>query len=146
MATFRFNFLEETAEGGDTAEENGQQIGALSTATNQDTGSEDVRIIPAPAQEDDLIASEELSKLQFGEYILYRLDDEDHSSDYDLIPGAYEGGRKVTLCGILLLNLTQSIRSGNAPWISSAIYPRYLQIIKRGNQSWSLVVVMAFLE
>jgi hypothetical protein len=95
MATFRFNFLSgEKAEGGPIE---GQE-GTLNTATLPYEGiesSEDaVRIISGPALE-FITTDENINKLEFGEYLLYRLDDEDHSSDYDLIPGAYEGGRKV---------------------------------------------------
>jgi hypothetical protein len=80
---FRFNFLQEETEEPEPEQD-----------TNED-GDEQilhgVRILMEPEEMTCRQPNKLVSTLQFGDQILYRLDDEDNSSDYDLIPGTYEG-------------------------------------------------------
>ena len=88
MATFRFNFLEEAdhePHEGETNEREGDD------ELLQDHG---VRIVMEPEGKPNKL----INTLQFNDHLLHRLDDEDSSSDYDLIPGTYEG----MVCLILL--------------------------------------------
>lgn len=82
MATFRFNFLQEEADHEPQEAETNEREG--DDELLQDHG---VRIVMEPEEKPNKL----INTLQFNDHLLYRLDDEDSSSDYDLIPGTYEG-------------------------------------------------------
>jgi hypothetical protein len=88
MATFRFNFLSEETDAESPCQGCEQTLNE--ERDNQNVYDDhEVRIVIEPEVTDE--PKKMIETLQFGDHILYRLDDEDNSSNYDLIPGTYEG-------------------------------------------------------